>query len=250
MSKKSKHKSGREFEALISQIQKCIHSSARIEINTKVKDVDTGKLRQIDIGLYLSDGPTEFFGMVEVRDRSRPIGVSYIEEVSAKRRSVRADAVFLVSRSGFAVTALTKAKQLGIRALSYEEATSANWSNWLQCRTISVHTRKYENSNITFAEFGSNTVMGISPKTKRIFENDKTSKILRTEDGTPHISLLDLVKVFFNSLFDKLYEDIKVDSVRYKRTILINETQYKPALFIENKDDKLCRIGKIKIELE
>ena len=149
--------------------------------------------------------------IVEVRDRSRPIGVRYVEEMSAKQRSVRADAVFLVSHSGFTNTALTKAKQLGIRALIYDEATSSDWSNWLQCKTLSIHARKYENPVIAFSQFGSNTQMSISSTTMQVFENDKTAKILRTEDGTPYISIPDLINKIINSLSDKFYSDIKID---------------------------------------
>ena len=247
---KRKRKTGKEFEQLIAWIQECLHDRAKIEVNTKVKDVDTGWPRQIDIGLRLSDGPTEFFGIVEVRDRIRPIGVRYVEEISAKRRSVRADAVFLVSRSGFTQTALTKAKQLGIRALTYDEATSADWSNWLRCRIFSVYVRKYEDVNIAFSEFGSNTVMAISLETLGVFENDRTSKILRTEDGIPYISLPDLVRMAINSLSDKLYENIEMDGTRHRRTVLIDETQYKPTLFIEGNDGKPHRIGKIRIEAD
>ena len=170
--------------------------------------------------------------------------------MSAKQRSVRADAVFLVSHSGFTNTALTKAKQLGIRALIYDEATSSDWSNWLQCKTLSIHARKYENPVIAFSQFGSNTQMSISSTTMQVFENDKTAKILRTEDGTPYISIPDLINKIINSLSDKLYSDIKIDGARCKRTLLIDETKYEPALLIENNDGILCRIGKIKIEVD
>jgi len=56
MSKQSNGKrTGREFEALIAWIQKCVHNRAKIETNIRVRDIDTGKLRQIDVGLRLSD---------------------------------------------------------------------------------------------------------------------------------------------------------------------------------------------------
>ena len=78
MGKAPKHKTGRKFEGFIVWIQKCVHDHTNIEANCRVRDVDTGKYRQIDIGLRLTDGPTEFFGIVEVRDRTRLIGVRYV----------------------------------------------------------------------------------------------------------------------------------------------------------------------------
>lgn len=250
MRRSSKRKSGREFEDLIAWIQSCVHNRAKIDINKKVRDVDTGKLRQIDIGIHLSDGPTEFFGIIEVRDRSRSIGVRYVEEISAKRQSVRADAAFLVSRSGFTKTAITKASRLGIRALTYDEAKDADWSDWLQCRTIRVLSKKYENVSIAFAEFGSTNLMTILSEVIQDFEQDETTKIIKTKDGSPHVSLPDLVRVIINLLAEELYKDIEKDESRQKRTIIIDELQYEPPLFIENGDGKLCRIGKTKVEVD
>lgn len=66
MGKAPKHKKGRKFEELIVWIQKCVYDRANLEANLRVRDMGTGKYRQIDIGLRLTDGPTEFFGIVEV----------------------------------------------------------------------------------------------------------------------------------------------------------------------------------------
>lgn len=96
LKRKATKKSGRRFEELIAWIQRSVHKNAIITANERIKDIDTGKPRQVDITIRLSDGPTEFLGIVEVRDRNRPIGVRYVEEISGKLRSVRADAAFLV----------------------------------------------------------------------------------------------------------------------------------------------------------
>ena len=79
---------GKDFEELITWIHRCLHEKAVITPNDKIRDIHTGNLRQIDISIRLTDGPTKFLGIVEVRDRSRPVGVDYIEEVSADRKSV------------------------------------------------------------------------------------------------------------------------------------------------------------------
>ena len=95
--KKRSKKTGHKFEQIVAWIQRSVHERAEIGVNQKLEDIDTGRRRQIDLTIRLSDGPTEFLGIVEVRDRSRPIGVRYVEEISSKRQSVRADAAFLVS---------------------------------------------------------------------------------------------------------------------------------------------------------
>ncbi len=250
MNKHSKSKSGSEFEALIATIQKCVHNRAKIETNKRIKDIDTGKLRQIDISLILADGPTEFFAMVEVRDRSRPVDAPYIGEISDKRRSVRSDAAFIVSRSGFTKPALIKAKKLGIRALTYDEATNADWSNWLQCKTMIMHYRKYDNVKIIFAEYGSNKIIDVSPEVIRAIQDDKNAKVLRDKDRIPFFSLQDLVKCFVNKFGDRLFENIPPDSSHQRRNIVINEDRYEPTLYIIASDDKLHKIGKMRIDLD
>ena len=72
--KKQTIKTGRSVERLIARIQKSVHKRAEIGANDKLRDVDTGRLRQIDIPIRLSDGPTHVLGIVEARDRSRPRG--------------------------------------------------------------------------------------------------------------------------------------------------------------------------------
>ncbi len=246
----SKNKTGREFESLIACIQKCVHDKAKIDTNVKIRDIDTGKYRQIDIGIWLTDGPTDFFGIVEVRDRNRPIGVRYVEEISSKCRSVNADAAFIVSRSGFTKTALIKAGHLGLRALTYEEATNSNWSNWLKCKTIVSFRRKYEKATMAFSEFGSESLLEISDKLIQSVNEDKTTKVIKNEDGVPVFSIPDLIKSFVDAFAEQIYADISADGTRHRKTMLAVENQLEPAMFVDNKNGDLRRIGKVKIDVD
>jgi hypothetical protein len=242
-------KTGHDFEQLIAWIQKSVHKSAKIGVNEKLKDIDTGKQRQIDITIRLSDGPTEFLGIVEVRDRSRPVGAPYIEEVSGKRRSVKADAAFLVSRSGFTKTAITKAKQLGIRALTYEEAQTANWSKWLQNFNFLVLQRKYDESIIHFFEYGTDERVSISPKDIEKIREDKTSKIILDEHGMPISSVPDILNRIINVLGEEPYKNIPTDGTR-KRCKFLFQGKFEPSIWLSAENGTMRQIGKIGIETE
>jgi len=243
-------KTGRSFERLIARIQKSVHDRAEIGINEKLKDIDTGRFRQIDITIRLSDGPTQFLGIVEVRDRSRPIGVRYVEEIFGKKRSVRADAAFLVSKSGFTKTAITKAKQLAIRALSYEDAQSADWSNWLQCRTFSVLTRKYDKPVVTLFEHGKkNKAIEISPNCLTEIEKDKTAKIILDENGNPLLSLPELINKIVNIFGERPFKNIPEDGTRIKTPLLYNG-KFEPRIYLKAKDGRIRQIGNVRIEVE
>lgn len=243
-------KTGRSFERLIARIQQSVHERAEIGVNEKLRDVDTGRLRQIDITIRLSDGPTQFIGIVEVRDRSRPTGVRYVEEIFGKQRSVRADAAFLVSKSGFTKTAIAKANQLGIRALSYEEAQTADWSNWLQCRTFSVLSRKYDKSFVTIFEHGEkNKTIEISPDCLAELKKDKTIKLILDKNGNPLRSLPELINKIVNIFGDRPYKNIPEDGTRIKTTLLFNG-KFEPPIFIKAKDRQIRQIGSVGLNIE
>lgn len=242
-------KTGRKLEQLVAWVQASVHARAEIGVNQKLEDIDTGKRRQIDITIRLSDGPTEFLGIVEVRDRSRPIGVRYVEEISGKRRSVRADAAFLVSRSGFTKTAITKARQLGIRALTYEEAQKADWSGWLQCRTFSVLHPKYDKPFVFLFEHGTDKTINISPEYIARFRKNHTSKIIFDEYGTPLLSPSELVSKVINSFGKKPYEGIAADGSREKRRLLFHG-RFEPSLWVKAEDSRIRQVGKVVIEAE
>jgi len=250
MSKNQKRNSGKEFEELVSCIQRCLHNRAEIKTNIRIKDVDTGRLRQIDIGIYLSDGPTKFFALVEVRDRVRPIGVRYVEEISAKRQSVCADAAFLVSRSGFTKTALTKAEKLGIRTFSFEEAKDGDWSTWLHCKTITVLQKYYDNVNLTLFEYGSDRTMNISKRAEETLAKDPSIKLLKADDGKPLISINDFVKIIMNFSANELFKMIPKDGSKHKRGVRVNQNMYDRPIYIENPQGELKRVGSALISAE
>jgi hypothetical protein len=81
---------GELFEELVTWISKSLHS-AEVTKNEKLKDIHTGRKRQIDVVIRIKNGPTEILGIVEARDRSRAVGVDYIEQVNSKKTSVGAD---------------------------------------------------------------------------------------------------------------------------------------------------------------
>jgi hypothetical protein len=123
-------KTGREFEQLVTCINTHLHNIATVTPNDRLPDKDNSDLRQVDISVRLSDGPSNFLGIIEVRDRSRPVGIGYVEEVSAKRTSVGASGAWIVSKSGFWKSAKVRANALGIGLISYEQALKSDWSEF------------------------------------------------------------------------------------------------------------------------
>ncbi len=145
-------KTGREFEQLVACINTHLHKIAKVTPNDRFPDKDNGDPRQIDISVRLSDGTSNFLGIIEVRDRSRPVGIGYVEEVSAKRTSVGASSAWIVSKSGFWKSAKVKADALGIGLISYEQALKTEWSEFFHLMEgFGVQTRKFDKVKIFFS---------------------------------------------------------------------------------------------------
>jgi len=237
------------FEELIAWIQTCLHKNATIKANEKIKDIDTGKPRQVDITIRLSDGPTEFLGIVEVRDRRRPVGVRYVEEILGKIRSTQADAAFLVSRSGFTKTAMDKARHLGIRILTFEEAKTEDWSGWLECRTFGVVQLKYQNPVVTLFEYETDKVIIPSKRIIDILKNNPNAKIIDDENGTHTVSLHDLIYKIVNTFTKQVRKNIPLDGTRVRIKLLF-KGHFEPDLWMECDTGIKGQVGNVLIELE
>jgi len=243
---KDRKNTGVDFEELITTIQKCVHKKAKIEKNVKIPDVDTGELRQVDICLKLEDGPTNFFAIIEVRDRSRPVSVSYIEEIANKQKSVKANAAFIVSKSGFYQTAIKKAEKFGIKTLTYEEATNENWSKWISGNEISVYLRKWGKARVVLAEKGSTHRFIASSKILQILTNNKKAKVIKTSDGKT-FAFIDIVNIIVNTNNDKIFKGVSPDSNHQKKSFFVN---LRPSVYLENQYDQLREIDRVKLDIE
>ena len=233
---------GRALESLVAAIQQSLHESAKITLNEKIVDVDSGEEREIDICIRLSDGPTEFLGIVEVRDQSRPVGSPYVEQVISKRSSVRADAAFIVARAGFSKPALIKCSKFGVRALTVTEAAEGNWSAWLGIRFMSGFERKFEASEIAFGYPGTETPIELSERVRDAVRTDPLTKLFTDEDGNGLASLQDLVQSLVNRFADQIYPNLAMDGTRIVRRLHISGG-LEPSIYVEDISGSRVRVG-------
>jgi len=126
-------KPGKAFELMVERIQKLLHGAlagkpdsplppvVAIERGGRLRDLDTGVGREIDIILRYRLAGTHFLVIVECRDRCETQDVLWVEQVYGKMRSVGAHGAILVSRSGFAAPAVIKAHNWGMTLIHYRE---------------------------------------------------------------------------------------------------------------------------------
>jgi len=240
------HKSGKNFENLVAVIQRSVHKNFQIKPNDIVSDIDTNRARQIDISIRSSDGPTNFFGMVEVRDHNRPLDVRYIEEISCKKVSVGAHAAIVVSRSGFSKPALEKAKKLNIQTFTYAEAINSDRSVWLQCNSCVVYKRIYENICIGLIN-ESDQFINLAPEVLTQVQTNCESKVLLGNDEKPLASLSNLIKICLNSFSDKIYEGLKANGKKERRPFLV---ALEPQVFVLGENGLKHKIVKALVEAD
>jgi hypothetical protein len=209
-----KNKYGKEFENLVYLINKTLHKSAIVTINDKLIDKHTKRKRQIDITIKMKDGPTELLVIIEARDRSRPVGIEYVEQVHSKINSVGANCGIIVSNKGFYETAIKKAKELGIKIFTIEEALKNDWSVTFKSFKFFIYSRiKCDKVTISFLDKKTNQVIIPNLKTiETVNSGNHNNLIFFNENYQPYKSFLDL----FNLGFDLIQTEVSKDPEKEK----------------------------------
>lgn len=225
-------KKGESFEGLIAWIHTCLADKAKIVPNDVIKDKDTGELRQIDIAIYVTDGPYTMLAIIEVRDHNRRVGSPYIEEISSKRISVGADAAVIVSRSGFTKPAVEKAARQNIRIMTYDEALQYQWPHWAMMKTVTVINRNFEIKHVDFkfsSELDEVSAKDFNAMSNLPLRPDNVKFQVAEETGQLDINSL------VNQFLDKnpfIWEGIKHNESPVRRIISIKLSNKPPMRFI------------------
>jgi hypothetical protein len=142
-------KTGKTLEILVTYIEKALANKEQVTVNTRKRlpDRTTGRLREHDVVLTLTQGHHEMVIAIECRDHSRPITVNQVEGFWAKCQDTGVALGIIVSSKGFYRSARQKATHLGIRCLDLEEAAAFDW---LVGQGITVGYRLLKHSHWTY----------------------------------------------------------------------------------------------------
>lgn len=178
---------GKGFENVIEWIEKTLRNDENtvIKKDVKVIDKETGEERQIDILIEIKTGYETWIGIIEVRDRSRKVDSTYIEQVIQKKISVDANAAVIVSSKGFFKPAIIKAKKYGIKTLSYQEVEKQNWGEW--CKIDYMHEINQLHNRAILHIYNENKdnigiLNGLIDSNDKIILNSKKERILSLQD--------------------------------------------------------------------
>lgn len=116
-----------ELEQLVARIHRLIEPEGTSVVwNNKIRDPDTGRLRQID-GTIEREGKRT---LIECRDHIEAQDVKWVEELIGRRLSLDADGMIGVSISGFTAPAVKKAAKFGIILRTLAEMSDAEIRAW------------------------------------------------------------------------------------------------------------------------
>jgi hypothetical protein len=239
-------KKGEKFEKLISWINLCLAEKAEIKPNIKVPDKDSGQLRQIDIAIYITDGPYKWFTMVEARDHKKPVGIKYIEEIISKRESVVADAAVIVSKSGFTKPAIAKADKNNIKLMTYEEALEDSWAQWMGSKSVEFHIQNFEVKDIYILKCNLSSELD-SKNLDSLIDNPIGSREpLFQREGGKRFSLSEFVHQVLNQN-PTLWDDVEPNGLPKLKTFNVNIAGEEPLRLIAG--SSLIRVEQLAITI-
>ena len=117
-----------EFEKLAAQIYSELQPNAQVKHNDKIKGLETGIERQIDVSIRSEIAGHKILIIVQAKDWKEPADVNAVGEFASVVKDIRAQKGVLICRGGFTSTALEYASNIGIDLCMLHDAESRDWS--------------------------------------------------------------------------------------------------------------------------
>jgi hypothetical protein len=120
---------GENLQRLVRALEQATNNAPNVQVESpkRLRDKDTGQLREHDVVLTFSFSHHSMVMALECRDRSRKVGVPAVEAFRKKCDRTGVHRAIIVSSTGFTKTALKKAEAMEIGCLGLEEADRFNW---------------------------------------------------------------------------------------------------------------------------
>lgn len=119
---------GRDLELLIAAIEKMLGLDGKIKVKSPAMvKCKQGRIREHDVGLFVSNSHYDTFIAIECRDRKAKVDVTHVEAFAKKCENTCANHGVMVSRRGFTEGAIAEAKASNIRCLLLEKSDGFEW---------------------------------------------------------------------------------------------------------------------------
>jgi hypothetical protein len=199
-------KQGTDYQILLSEITKQLTPEATVLSPEYIRGVNSKRKREIDISVRFKKGFSEIFVMIEVRDRTRPCDIGYIEQLKPKREDVKADKVIVICKRGFSKTAKEYAQSVGIDLLEFDCTPEMDWKKYFSITEVDINEKILDIESV-------DVVLGEGehlPKIDGVIETKDTNQFeFYDKDGQKkNSSILDLIHYNIQrdiSLYEKIF---------------------------------------------
>lgn len=113
----AKEAPGIAFEKVVSDLQRQFDPNASVKHKEYLID-RLGQKREFDVVIRGKFSGQDLLGIIECKDKSRPVGVDVVDGFISKSVDINANFKIIVSRRGFTKSAIKKAQHYGIQTLS------------------------------------------------------------------------------------------------------------------------------------
>ncbi|MGK3961619.1 restriction endonuclease [Sorangium sp. So ce118] len=118
------------LQRLVLEVHKDLGPDWTVTESRLLRDARTGEDREVDVVAESSIGGYSIMLGIEVRDRSRPADVTWVESMAQKHADLPTNKLILWSANGFTDAARRKAEALKAVAVDPVESTAVPWSSF------------------------------------------------------------------------------------------------------------------------
>ncbi len=143
--------SWKEFQDVVARIEQGLApKGAVVKSPDRIKDLVTGRLREVDASIRFTVGSAPVLITVECRKRSRIQDDTWIEQLATKRGKIGATTTIAVVPSGFSSSAVASARALGIQLRSLKELTGESIEALAKSLEVSSIELNWSNVGLAF----------------------------------------------------------------------------------------------------
>jgi hypothetical protein len=127
----------KDFEALAARIERVLAPiGAIVKTNDRIRDLVTGRMRQVDASIRYKIGTVPILVSVECRKRKHRSDDTWIEQIALKRQKIGADKTIAVSVAPFSAEAVITASRFNIEVRQLSEISEGEIRGWLSITAV------------------------------------------------------------------------------------------------------------------